>query len=272
MPTFKSLPEKGNVLVELIEEFVERVAKPLHKELIMLYEGKRIRPKQYSFNRDNWEKARKMFLEGRITHFHLCCFEKEIWQSDSDINPMSIDMRIDSGYEYPGSAGSIEFSVAKWLYGEKTPEYLQYAFVEMLEELYKSLQGVSGFVTLDGISAGYSLSPHEIHMGILGGYTSVSMQFHRYYRGYFWGNFLNPVHVKLLGGLERVADEAPVYKTKKLADGGMFLQLTNDIDNVTDEDLRRLKCYLRSILPPKQTEQDPRSYYKLRVIEDECTD
>jgi len=271
MPTFKSLPEKGNVLVELIEEFVERVAKPLHKELIMLYEGKRIRPKQYFFNRDNWEKARKMFLEGKVTSFHLCCFEKEIWQSRLEINPMSIDMRIDSNYEYPGTAGSIEFSVAKWLYGEKTPKYLQQTFVELLEKLYASLGGIGGFVTLDNLSADYALSPHEIHMGILGGPTLASRQFHRYYRGYFWGNFLNPVHVELLGGLEKVTKEAPGYKIKKLADGGIFLQLTDDIDNVSDDDLRRLKCYLKAILPPKQTEQDDR-YKELRVIEDECKD
>lgn len=41
---------KGNVLVEFIEEFVERVAKPLNKELEILYEGKRIKPKEYPFN------------------------------------------------------------------------------------------------------------------------------------------------------------------------------------------------------------------------------
>ncbi len=73
-----------------------------------------------------------------------------------------------------------------------------------------------------------------------------------YLRGAFWANFLNAVHVKNLGGIERVRNERPSRIIEELGDGRVLLQvgpspLSSD-EKTAAEDYQRLRRFLKPIL------------------------
>jgi len=276
MSTYDPLLERGKLLVGLVEEFIERIMKPLNRELKGLefcIEGKRVRPRECWVNEKNWQKFRQLLEDNKLTLFYM----GPHYEGAGASPPLNafIEIRIESKYylyylgdDEPTTASFIGFSVERGLYGERVPQEVQQFYVEALEKLCVSLQGVGGFITVDAIQVNSADSPHESYVGL--SYSWASRQFHRYYRGYFWGNFLSPGHVELLGGPEKVTLEAPVYKARRLDDGGMFLQLTPHLDEVTDDDLRKLKTYLTPILPPILRKAAlPQEYQHMRVITDE---
>lgn len=73
-----------------------------------------------------------------------------------------------------------------------------------------------------------------------------------YLRGAFWANFLNAVHVKNLGGIERVRSERPCRIIEELGDGRLLLQVGSSPlvgDKTTStEDYQRLRRFLKPIL------------------------
>jgi hypothetical protein len=81
-------------------------------------------------------------------------------------------------------------------------------------------------------------------------------------RGYQWGTYLSAGHISILGGLDRVRAEAPVHRVEVMPGRGgpiVFLQLTPSLDQVSDDDLRRLKQYLHPLLPDPP--QEPEAYF-----------
>ena len=55
-----------------------------------------------------------------------------------------------------------------------------------------------------------------------------------------------------LGGWDRIRDEAPVFRAELLDPERMvvYLQLTEDVQQMTDANLRELKTYLTPVLHP----------------------
>jgi hypothetical protein len=266
--TFDRFVNTGYALMDFIEAFTEIILKPLNRELKITIEGPRMREKNGIFNKA-WEDLKKPILEGKVSYIRLYHFDDNL--GSLGLYKMPITILITNNLDInPAAASSVEFAIAKWLYEGTSVKDMQEEYVRLLEKLNLELKGLGGFITIDNLFASCDRSPHEAYVGLA--YHRASRQFNRYYRGYHWGNILSATHVELLGGAERVAREAPVYKTELLEDGGMFLQLTEDIENVADDDLRRLKYYFMPILPPKTHPTYYKSYEHLRVITDECTD
>jgi hypothetical protein len=149
--------------------------------------------------------------------------------------------------QYPEEAPLIEFFVTLLLYKTHVPNSVSSAFVSIIETLANSISSAGGFITIDCMRELRAFSAHERYVGLT--YMSASRQFDKYFRGYSWGNFLSKKHVELLGGINLIEKEAPVYLVKRLQDGGAFLQLTEDINNVSNDDLRKLKRFFQPILP-----------------------
>lgn len=70
--------------------------------------------------------------------------------------------------------------------------------------------------------------------------------------GYSWGNFLNSQHVAKLGGIDSVIKNAPCYKVipiKTEIGTGAFLQASENLLSMTDDELRRIRDYLCPLIP-----------------------
>lgn len=279
--TYDSLQTKWPIIIKFIEEFNDKLVIPLKMKLMYYLEGYRIRPKEYLYDID-WEKAKNKIHEGKIQAIN---FGNVVTKNVEEIRT-----RLESPKEYfpnefirlnvflntledengikPKTASLIEFSIMETLYPGGIPSYVYHYYVELLEKLTHNIECVGGMITLDVMSTNHSFSSHERHMGLT--YLSASTNFADYFRGYSWGNFLSKNHVKVLGGIERIKKEAPVYFVKGLNDGGAYLQLTEDINIVSDDDLRKLKKYFEPILPKAPLRLNPReSYFRRMIIDDD---
>lgn len=79
-------------------------------------------------------------------------------------------------------------------------------------------------------------------------FIPAERDFRRHLWGHYWGNLLNAEHVKLLGGPDLVR-QAPVAVVRPVGDGGFYLQLTEDVNDVNLERLHQLREFLYPLLP-----------------------
>lgn len=259
--TFEGLTLKGDIILDCAVEFIDKIVKPLGKvsELRIGYCSSERQSKKLKYSKTNIEKVRNLFKEGRILSFNINFY-------DYDKGYITLNFYYCSNASNIVYASIIDFSVDGFYY-DTIPSYVQEACIEIIMKLSSKIDSVGGFITHDHLALITADTPHEEFVGRA--YPWASREFDKYYRGYQWGNFLSRKHVEMLGGIERVMIEAPVYKAVHLSDGGVFLQLTKDINSFSDEDLKKLKKFLKPILPPKIEKVSFTRYQNLRIVIDE---
>lgn len=148
------------------------------------------------------------------------------------------------------------------LYGDVVPIDIQHGIVEHAKRAFERLSGVVGYITVDVVSGSFGWSPYERWLGAPDGiaydFHTKERLFYRRTRGYYWGNFLNPSHVDILGG-EQALSRAPVALIERL-ENGWYLQLTNDINDIDRGPLHELRDFLAPVLPvahPRYTKRPP---------------
>lgn len=253
--TYDSLLSKEKVIINLVEEFSDKVAKPINKSLKYIVTTDKNNVKKYKYKQSNWERTKILINEGKVKTLNFIHFDKRMIEAkvqgidcpEANIYPELINLNIVSNIENPKRASFIEFSINKWMCARDNSQYVSMEFQRLIELVISNMDCVGGFITIDTMAAYESASSHERYVGLE--YIFASEKFDKYFRGYSWGNYLSRKHVELLGGIEKIKKEAPVYYVKELSDKGAYLQLTEDIDNVSDEDLRKLKRYFQPILP-----------------------
>lgn len=279
--TEDTLMDKGEMQIKFIEEFQENIAKPLGKLINFGAFGKKTRGKQGDLYDSNWEKAKKLILNEKIDDLlaGYVDFESQA-KFMKDFESGKIDYWLPFDYiticfhskEYEDAdlqKSLIEFSVARWIYGDKIPRYITDTYIDLIQKVTCSVKNIGGLITLDFVGKPYRCETgHERYTSIT--YKKSIMKCDKYFRGYQWGNILSEKHIEILGGKEKVQKEAPVFRTIPLNDGSMFLQLTEDVNNVTDDDLRRLKNYFKPILymPDGRCHLFPDAQNSRRVIID----
>lgn len=152
---------------------------------------------------------------------------------------------------------SYEVSVrTEILMGPATPRGVEEFFVVHAKQAFDRLGGVVGYITNDWVLAqiGGGWPPYEHMLGLSSTMAAVNPHngerlFHTHTRGYYWGNFLNPIHVDILGG-EAALGRAPVALVERLQ-RGWYLQLTDDANDVPIERLRELRDFLAPVLPTR---------------------
>lgn len=157
-------------------------------------------------------------------------------------------------------ASTLEFSGSMLLFERGIDTATQAKAVALLQETFVQIEGVTGYLTADYVSAAPgSMSPYERSVGLA--YPWAARDFRHYLRGYYWGNLLHDSHVALLGGPDVLA-EAPVVKVERVGERGYYLQLSADINEIDRERLRTLKAFLAPLLP-EGYEQSPEYYAAL---------
>lgn len=131
------------------------------------------------------------------------------------------------------------------------PVDIQRGLVEHAKRAFARLSGVVGYITVDVVSGCFSWSPYERWLGAPDGpaydFHTKERLFYRRTRGYYWGNFLNPSHIDILGG-EQALSRAPVVLIERMH-SGWYLQLTNDINDIDRGRLHELRDFLTPVLP-----------------------
>ncbi|MDQ2088154.1 hypothetical protein RBH29_17145, partial [Herbivorax sp. ANBcel31] len=273
--TYDSFAGKGQVIIDVIEEFADKIAKPLNKKLIYNCKGKGMQHKEYKFDSSDWAGTKLLLLNNGVDKIHMIHIDEAINEAignnpDSELGQMSPEFIVLNFITEPqklNQASLIEFSVTTFLYDGYIPEYVKNAFINIITYLNNRIKSSGGFITVDSMPVYEAFSAHERYIAL--NYLFASKQFNRYFRGYFWGNFLSATHVELLGGIQFVEKNAPVYLVKNLSDGGAFLQLTENINNVSDNDLRKLKKFFLPILPKARLRLSPSEATFRRIIIDD---
>lgn len=273
--TYDSLLSKGSVIINLVEEFVDKVVKPINKSLKYIVTTDKNNVKKYKYKQSNWERTKILINEGKVKTLNFVHFDKRVIEAkvqgidcpEANIYPELINLNIVSNVEYANEASLIEFSINKWMCARDSSQYVSIEFQKLIELAISNMECVGGLITVDTMEAYKSSSSHERYIGLE--YIFASEKFDKYFRGYSWGNYLSRKHVELLGGIEKIKKEAPVYCVKELSDKGAYLQLTEDIDNVSDEELRKLKRYFQPILPKAQRMIFPYEAKHMRIVIDD---
>ena len=154
--------------------------------------------------------------------------------------------------EWPSNTYYAFWFSALWRY---VPYLDQRSLVQTVVHVAREMKALAGSITLDRT---IDLTAHEIDIGR--GRTDF-LDLHSRVRGYQWGTLLSGGHLQALGGLERVAETAPVFNVTAVGGGSSpdlaFLQLTPDLRSVTDRDLADLKRFLAPVLAEPATEAEP---------------
>ena len=234
-----------------------------------------MKPDTYPLDEKYWDKVKKFFVEGKLDRIQIWSnLNKEQIYGPRILISVNIADKIYEKRKF--NISSIEFSVHKGFYAhEIIPQYISDTFIELIEGLSIRAKNLAGYITFDRTYAemanlGSKRSPYEVYL--TKDFSCRAPLLHKFYRGYYWGNFLSKEHVELLGGIDYVLGQAPVFQVKALSDGGAYLQLTEDINDFSDESLRNLKEFLTPILPKREGKihKGFKVYYRgMRLIENE---
>ena len=140
----------------------------------------------------------------------------------------------------------LQLTAHRHLYGDDFNASVQRGWVDLLQDSATSLGAPYGYLTVDFTG---TESPYEQSIGRWWGAGIPECD--EWARGYYWGNVLSAGHIERLGGLDRVLADFTGAATEVLAtdDPLLYLQLSDDLDHFSDDDLRRLKDFMTPILP-----------------------
>lgn len=125
------------------------------------------------------------------------------------------------------------------------PGDIQQAWTQLLLDGGRSLRADQGWLTLDTSGCAYESFTNMWPRGLRE--TAARL------RTYAWGMLLSGRHLDALGGLERVEASAPVAEVRDLSSAAWplaFLRQSESLDDVSIDQLRALRDYLRPLLSP----------------------
>ena len=138
-------------------------------------------------------------------------------------------------------AASVQVDIP--LLGGRVARHLQDGLVDLLCDLARSCHAITGRMDVEHPVVGPTFDPdfdeHELHD--LG--TQVE--------GFRWGTFLSAGHIARLGGRAAIAS-APVHRVVDCSTPDhdlVFLELTSDINAISEEEDERLRAFLRPVVP-----------------------
>jgi hypothetical protein len=192
------------------------------------------------FKEDAWRRALGLCQEGDVTSLNLDIYQLDehgllgdgLGQAHLVVEPGAY------GSDIAHEVGVITALPA----GEEIPPALQGGYVTALKSAAVDLSAITGYVTLDTTA-----TPYEDRFGI--STLSARPLARDHVRGYYWAMLLGPEHIARLGGPHEV-NQAPCRIVETLSEDSMYLQLTEDVNSVTESDLQMLRDFLAPVLIP----------------------
>lgn len=268
--TFDNLVIKGKVLIQLFETIIKDYISIFQRSLIIQVIKTNGREKIVSFDQKNWDSVKKLFVKGEVRHLMISNYDQSIENITFSTSP--ILLRVSCGYALEHSdfglnrrvADNLAFSISERLFPGKIPSNIQDAWVKLFKNVFKTINGSVGFLTLDYPKAVLipQQSPLEFLLGL--NFINNSHNYDRIVQGYFWGNMISELHIEALGGIQSIKETSPCYLVEEFQFDdrkAVYLQLTDNINEFFDNQLLSLKKSLLPILPAENKslieENDP---------------
>lgn len=282
LDTFVDLTRRGEALARWVETAFDRVIRPLHRQFLdddggatvagAAGAGATVRLGLERHPRHGTSTRRRRFSDGelrtllsRLRDGEVGMFSLTLDVVDADGlvtgHGAGIDVDLEP-FERSEAPATIIVSAPRWFFSTALQTY-QRDLVEVITSAATTFEAATGYLTLDRDVAAYEqwVGRDEV---------TALIECRRWLRGYYWGNILSGEHIRALGGLERVLDDAPCAVKRDLTAGEnhmVYLQLTEDLDHFDDDELRALRDFLAPVLPSgvaKGSYLGPR----LRVVRD----
>lgn len=264
--TYKELNTKGKELVSLLEDFFNYFQEYINTELEIDFELMNGRERTMKLNNKNLSKIYELFIQGNVQCLEISSPgdfeypEKPSYSEDEILLHLphrckiAIECNLAATYPPNFSNKSIfpndfSISLSDQLFDGYIPANIQTKFRLLFQKAVRLLEADTGYITYESKLVRLTMqSSFEDYWGInIYRHPGFSTRL----RGYFWDNYLSEQHIATLGGLKLIKDSAPcdiiepVIHSDKL---GVFLQLTDDINNYSDDQLVRLRKYLWPLL------------------------
>ena len=191
---------------------------------------------------DAWQAALLRLRQGDVENLQLL-FERLDAHGYPNHALGTASLVIDIAPPASDWAHEIAVVVSLPLFGGRVPVEAQRAFIAALRAAAHGLHLAAGYLTVDADSRPYE---SRFRINPLEGRARC----HDHVRGYYWGNVLTAPHVSQLGGVARVASEAPCFSVERWHSGTAYLQLTPDVNQIADDELASLRSYLGPLLLP----------------------
>lgn len=209
--------------------------------------------KSVPYNKIKWDEVAdrnepidSLSLLGTVVNYQednfpfLCNITVQIWNTPDQLQE----------WDRPEIANVLSCSIDTKLFARKIIVKLQQEVVAYAATVFIETKAITGHITYNWYGYAYGVSPYEEYLGYT--YPEVGAHFRKHLRGCYWSNFLCQEHVELLGGLDYII-QLPVARVEKLNQDSYYIQLTEDINVMSENTLFAMHNLFASLfLPPKR--------------------
>jgi hypothetical protein len=260
--TLYSLREMGSNVTMIAEQILSELILPFKLPYRIMTEDLEDNRRYYKFNDKNWTKVKHMIEFGELYGLSIEGSLEEY--KDIGAIPFQVSLGISFDVEKRRlvmydmkrtMTDEISFNISPVLFSDrKIPQTIQDKLVDAFTYVFERVGGIIGMLSLDEFGCGGAYDPGRTGLEFMQDldHSDHSKNFTDTLRGYFWGNILTESHIKKLGGLDHIKSNAPCHKVRELNINdrqAVYLQLTPDINDYSDDVLRQLKNFFLPALP-----------------------
>jgi hypothetical protein len=236
--------ESANALIK------SRVESPRLLETVFYWLVEDKQSEVMEYNSLTMQKVSSMILMDKLKMVELMLTFPESQESMFSSDNSGIFFR--SEPDKPNKPLIVKLTIKRQLLSDSSRDDWQDDMIAWGLNWFTRLRCVYGYMTQDcePLSYAYNDSVYELIQGI--GYRYPVPDYRKWLPGYFWGNWLSHKHIEQLGGIERLRHDAPCTHVNNLVndDGeSIFLQLTDSIDDYSDDWLERIRRFLCPVVP-----------------------
>lgn len=285
--TYESLGDKGDLLIRLLEKIFDEFVNAFNIKLSIVYETNNYYYRHFDYNAAGIKKLYAALKKGQVLNLAIKDFYENADNYEDEFPELLDDYEEPPRYMIPDISiglscsdvdpniafyrtilkpiNTFSFALSERLFNYSIPEQIQIKFKNLFKTIVKEMNSVTGFISYETSAAGpkgsithyenyYLLNPDQ-----LPGYTE-------HLRGYFWFNLLTTDHIRKLGGPEFIQKNAPCAYMETIeinGETGLLLQLSADINDYTDVQLRELRTFLLPLLPlpDNDAKEDSKVFY-----------
>lgn len=271
--TYESLIDKGDSLIPFLNSLLSTFLPYLKNDLLIELQKINKRTQSMKYTEKNINKVFTMLKNKELNVLQLVDYYKHTDDPYYDENalpalyPPNFSLSISCNYAstFPANfqnylifPNEITFSLSDRVLGEYIPQFIQQQFINFFEQALSISGAVYGFITLETIAGSIPMrTPFENYYKIE---PFIKPGYSQYVRGYFWMNYLSYLHIARLGGFDDIAKHAPGYSQKNWT-SGIQLQLSDDINDYSDDQLKELRTFLSPLFPPNIDQVTPLEFY-----------
>ena len=143
----------------------------------------------------------------------------------------------------PSFPHQVVVTASRSLFGGWISHAVQQDWLSTFRSGASLVRASGGWITLDRVGV---RTAHEVAVGV--GLDESLFMAAELSRGPHWATLLGPRQVAALGGVQQVCSDAPCYSVTDLGGGRILLQLTEHLDDVPPDALRKLAEFLGPVL------------------------